>query len=159
MKKLMNYAVIAAIVFSFLGASTLVAQDWTKDQKEVWKVVETAWSKMQEGDLESSNATIHEQYLGWNQEMPLPTNKEKWVKKMEMMKDFATLEYYDIEPARILVYKDVAVVHYYYEQYIIFTKDDEKTEYNYKGKNTEFYIKEGGNWLLIGDMTVWDDIK
>ena len=75
------------------------------------------------------------------------------------MKDFATLEYYDIEPARILVYKDVAVVHYYYEQYIIFTKDDEKTEYNYKGKNTEFYIKEGGNWLLIGDMTVWKEKK
>jgi hypothetical protein len=110
---------------------------------------------MQEGDLESSNATIHEQYIGWNQEMPLPTNKEKWVKKMEMMKDIATLVYYDIEPARILVYKDVAVVHYYYEQYIISTKDDEK----YKGKNTEFYIKEGGNWLLIGDMTIWDDKK
>ncbi len=157
MKTIMNYAVIAAIVFSFLGASTLHAQEWTEEQKEVWQVVETSWAKMQEGDYEGSFANIHEKYLGWNQEMPLPTNKEKWVKSIETMKEFATLKYYDIEPARILVHKDVAVVHYYFEQYIDYEKDKVITEYNYKGKNTEFYIKEDGKWLLIGDMTLWGD--
>lgn len=159
MKTLMNYSAIVLLMIAFLGASTLNAQEWTKDQKEVWKVVENAWAKMQEGDYESSYATIHEKYLGWNHEMPLPTSKEKWVKSIEMMKDFAKLKYYDIEPARILVYGDVAVVHYYFEQHIVFTKDGEETDYSYKGKNAEFYIKEKGEWLLIGDMTFWKSKK
>jgi len=155
----MNYAVIAVIIFSFLGASTLVAQEWTKEQKEVWQVIEEAWAKWQEGDFDASFASIHEKYLGWNHEDPLPTTKEKWVKSNEALKDLAKLDYYDIEPARILVYGDVAVVHYYYENYITFTKGEESKEYHYKGKNAEFYIKEDGKWMLIGDMTVWKDKK
>lgn len=156
MKKLMNYAAIAVTMIVFLGASTLNAQEWSKDQMEVWKVVENAWATWQEGDFEASTANIHEKYLGWNNEDPLPTTKEKWIKSMNKMKDFVKLTYYDIEPARILVYGDVAVVHYYYEQSFAYTKDDETTDYNYKGKNAEFLIKEKGEWLLIGDMTFWE---
>ena len=157
MKTIMNYVAIAAIVFTFLGASTLHAQEWTEKQKEVWQVVETSWEKMQDGDYEGSFENMHKKYLGWNHESPLPISKEKWVKSIEMMKEYATLKYYDIEPARILVHNDVAVVHYYFEQYIDYEKDKVITEYNYKGKNTEFYIKEDGKWLLIGDMTLWGD--
>jgi len=75
------------------------------------------------------------------------------------MKDYAKMDYYDLEPARILVYGDAAVVHYYYENYITFTKNDKKSEYNYKGKNAEFYIKEDGKWFMIGDMSVWNKKK
>lgn len=156
MKKMKNYAVIAAITFTFLGASTLVAQEWTKEQQEVWEVVEDGWAQWQAGDFDASFAGIHEKYLGWNNEDPLPTTKEKWVKSVEEMKNFVKLDYYDIEPARILVYDNVAVVHYYFENYIIYTKDDEKKDYHYKGKNAEFYIKEDGKWLLIGDMSIWN---
>ena len=159
MKKLLNYAVITAISFMFLGASSLVAQEWTKEQKEVWQVVEDAWADWQQGDMNATYASIHEKYLGWNQEDPLPTNKEKWIKSNEAMKDFVKMEYYDLEPARILVYENIAVVHYYYENYGTFTKNDEKKEFSYKGKNAEFYIKEDGNWMLIGDMSVWKDKK
>ena len=155
----MNYAAIAVTMIAFLGASNLNAQEWTKDQMEVWKVVENSWANWQEGDLEASVASIHEKYLGWNIEAPLPTTKEKWLKSMNMMKDFVKLNYYDIEPARILVYDDVAVVHYYYSQSFTYTKDDETTDFNYKGKNAEFLIKEKGEWFLIGDMTFWESKK
>ncbi len=111
---------------------------------EIWEVIENAWATWQEGDLEVSTANIHEKYLEWNNENPLPTTKEKWIKSMNKMKDFVKLTYYDIEPARILVYGDVAVIHYYYKQIFTYTKDDETTDYNYKGKNAEFLIKEKG---------------
>ena len=75
------------------------------------------------------------------------------------MKDYVKLVDYDIEPARILVYDDVAVVHYYFEQTMTITKDDTTSEVNFKGKNAEFLIKEGGKWLLIGDMTFWKTKK
>ena len=159
MKKLMNYAAIAVTMIAFLCASTLNAQEWTKDQKEVWSVIENAWANWQEGDYDAAFANIHEKYIGWNIEDPLPTTKDKWVKSITMMKDFVTFNYYDIEPARILVYDDVAVVHYYYSQSFTFTKDDESTDYNYKGKNAEFLIKEKGEWYLIGDMTFWESKK
>lgn len=155
MKKLMNYAAIAVTMIAFLGASTLKAQEWTKEQMEVWKVVENAWAKWQEGDLEASVASVHEKYLGWNEEDPLPTTKEKWVKSISMYKDYVTFNYYDIEPARILVYGDVAVVDYYYTQSFTYAKDEEKKDFNLEGKNAEFYIKEKGQWYLIGDMTFW----
>lgn len=157
MKKIFNRGVIAVIVFAFLGVSTLVAQEWTKEQKEIWEVVETGWAKWQEGDFDASIASIHEKYLGWNNKDPLPTSKEKWVKSNEAIKDYVKVEYYDLQPARILVYGNVAVVHYYFENYITYTKEDQKKEYNYKGKNAEFYIKEDGKWFLIGDMSIWNE--
>ena len=70
MKKLMNYAAIAVTMIAFLGASTLNAQEWTKDQMEVWKVIENGWAKWQEGDYDAAFANIHEKYLGWNIEDP-----------------------------------------------------------------------------------------
>lgn len=159
MKNLLKCAVIAAITFAFLGASTLVAQDWTKEQTELWQTIENAWTKWQEGDFDASFANIHEKYQGWNQEDPLPTTKEKWRKSIEAWKEYTSLDYYNNDPARILIYVDVAVVHYYTEYLITYTKDEEKKEYHYKGKNTEFYIKEDGEWMLIGDMSVWKDKK
>ena len=26
-----------------------------------------------------------------------------------------------------------------------------------EGRNVEFYVKEGGNWMLFGDMTYFDE--
>ena len=54
MKKLLNYAVIAAITIAFLGTSSLIAQEWTKEQKEVWQVVEDDWANWQEGDMDAT---------------------------------------------------------------------------------------------------------
>jgi len=159
MKIFTKYSTILIVLFAFLAAPSLQAQDWSKDQKEVLEIIENAWAKWQEGDFDASVESIHEKYIGWNQEDPLPTSKAKWVKSIEKMKDYVKLIDYDIEPARILVYDDVAVVHYYFEQTMAYTKDDKTTEINFKGKNVEFLIKEGGKWLLIGDMTFWKTKK
>jgi hypothetical protein len=53
--------------------------------------------------------------------------------------------------------KDVAVVHYYFIFSSEFTEDDETETETMSGKNTETYIKEGGNWLLLGDMTIFEE--
>jgi hypothetical protein len=155
MKTLLNYAVLLLTAITFLGVSTVHAQEWTKDQQEVWQVIETAWEYYQVENYDAAFESIHEKYLGWNHEDPLPTGKAKWMKTMETMKEFGKLTYYDLDPARILVYDNVAVVHYYFTQTIAYTKDGETTDYTMKGKNAEFLIKEGGDWFLIGDMTFW----
>ena len=155
MKTLLNYALLLVTAIVFVGVSTVHAQEWTKDQQEVWQVIETAWENYQVESYEAAFKSIHEKYLGWNHEDPLPTGKVKWMKTMEIMKEFGKMAYYDLDPARILVYDNVAVVHYYFTQTIAYTKDGETVDYNMKGKNAEFLIKEGGDWFLIGDMTFW----
>ena len=39
------------------------------------------------------------------------------------------------------------------------TIGDTKKQEEGKGKNVEFYVKEGGKWLLLGDMSVYEDMK
>jgi len=147
-------AVITVIVFSFLGVSTLIAQEWTKEQKEVWETVENMWIKWKANDLEGAFANVHENYLGWNNSDPMPTSKTKWMNSVKMNKDQISEEYYDIEPARIVVQGDAAVVHFYFSFSYLYTKGDEKHKIGYHGKWSEFFVKEGGEWMLLGDLTL-----
>jgi ketosteroid isomerase-like protein len=157
MKKVKNYLMLVTITIAFLGSSTLVAQEWTKDQLEIWKTIENAWTEWSNANYEAAFANIHDKYLGWNHEDPLPITKQKWMKSIDSWKDYAKMTYFDIEPARILVHGDVAVVHYYFNYTITYTKGEETKQKKYQGKNAEFSVKEDGKWLLIGDMSVWKD--
>jgi len=157
MRKLINYGIIVLTCIAFVHSSTLFGQDWSKEQKEVWKVVNDGWAAWKSGDVDMAFANIHEKYLGWSSEDPLPITKAKWKSFFEMYKEFGSVEYYDIEPARILVNGNNAVVYYYYDFATVFKKDDKKKESQHKGKNVEFYIKENGKWMLFGDMSAYED--
>jgi hypothetical protein len=50
-----------------------------------------------------------------------------------------------------------AVVQYYFEIGMTYTMGEKKTEQKMHGKNAEFYVKDGGKWLLLGDMTLHED--
>ncbi|PLX00111.1 MAG: hypothetical protein C0591_01805 [Marinilabiliales bacterium] len=152
MKKLMNYAAIAVTMIAFLGGSTLNAQEWTDDQLEVWNTVENLWQKWKVGDFDNAMSNVHADYLGWNNTSPMPMSKEKWEKGMKEDGEYISDQYYDIEPARILVYKNVAVVHYYYSYSYTYNKG-EKKQISGKGKWTEFLVMEKNLWMLIGDFT------
>lgn len=157
MKKLINITTITLILFAFMGTSTLYAQEWTKEQKEVWQTVEDYWVKWQAKDFDGAFANIHDKYLGWYAEDPLPTSKEKWYNSMNKYKEFISKLNYDVEPARILVHGDVAVVHLYYSFSLLYDDGENKKKVSYSGKWTEFFIKEDGKWMLIGDLTTEDD--
>ena len=159
MKTLTNLSAVVILMIAIFSASTSNAQEWTKAQKEVWKSVENGWAQFQKGDLDAFFASVHQKYMGWSNMEPLPASKEKWFNSSkELMKHFK-FENYDIEPARILVYDNVAVVDYYYEYTGTDTKNDKTTEYQVKGKYVAFLIKEGGKWMLIGDMTCRKPVK
>ncbi|MFH1297068.1 MAG: nuclear transport factor 2 family protein [Bacteroidota bacterium] len=153
MKTLMNYKAIILLMITFLGASSLNAQEWTKEQKAVWQEVENMWAYWQAGDFDSAFANVHENYLGWNNESPMPISKKKWIDPMKKSKELYSDYAFDIEPARILVHGDAAVVHYYYQMSWRFNDGEEKYKASYHGKWTAFFIKEDGKWMMLGDMT------
>lgn len=157
MKTTLKYAAIA--LFALFMTSTAIAQEWTKEQKEVWQTVDNMWSKWKAGDVTAVSAAFHEKYQGWNGEMPLPIGKEKMVAMFSEMKDMMKIDYYSIEPARIVVSGNAAVVDYYFNFSTTSTVGDTKKQEDGNGKNVEFYVKEGGKWLLLGDMSVYDDTE
>lgn len=156
MKKFISYLTVALTCLAFLGANTLLAQEWTKEQKEVWKTIEDSWEAWKTGDVDKTFDFIHDKYMGWNNEQPLPMSKDQWMKSYNMNKDYMKVQSYNLNPARIVVDGNNAVVHYYFDFYITITKGDKQKEKGMSGKNAEFYVRQNGNWLLLGDMTYID---
>ena len=152
MKKLIAITFVA--VFALFSMNMAIAQDWSKEQNEVWKAVQDMWKAWQDGNATGVAAALHEKYQGWADEDPLPTSKQKLVEWYTSMKDAMKITRYDIEPARITVLKSAAVVDYYYYFSLSWSMGDEKGSKEVKGKVVEFYVLEGGKWFLLGDMMV-----
>ena len=151
MKQLLSFVIAICVVMAFTVSAQ--AQDWSSAQKEVWKVVKTGWENWKTGDVEASMELIHDKYQGWNADHPLPSSKAKIKEYYGMMKDYMQVTYFDISPARIMVTDNAAVAHYYFTFYAVYG-GEKKMEKEIAGKNTEFYVKEKGKWLLLGDMTI-----
>lgn len=155
MKTSLRIAMIAWI--AFIASTAVFAQDWTKAQKEVWQVVEDTWAKAKTGNIDGMGAYIHEKYQGWNNEAPLPMTKERVLQVYKKMNETSKVEDYGINPARIVVTDNAAVVDYYFWLRETNTTGEKKAMEETVGRNVEFYVKEGGKWLLLGDMTVFNE--
>ena len=155
MKTSLKFAVVAFT--AFITTTTAFAQEWTKAQKEVWQVVEEGWTKWKAGDIEGTTAYLHEKYQGWNDQIPLPLNKEQVIQWSQEMKNIMKIEFFGLNPARIVVTENAAVVDYYFIYEATYTRGEKKELKESQGKNVEFYIKEGDKWLLLGDMTIIEE--
>jgi len=152
MKNLFKFQLVALIIL--FATTNVIAQEWTKEQLEVWQVVEDSWTQWKTGDFESMAANTHEQYQGWNDKQPLPLSKELMLKSYQISIDLGDkLDYFFINPARIVITKNAAVVDYYFYFEGTIKKEDKNEKYSVHGQNAEFYVKEGGKWLMLGDMT------
>ncbi len=153
MKNLTKIAATALILFAFLSGTSISAQEWTKDQLEVWNVSQAMWEKWKAKDMEGAFANIHDNYQGWNNEVPMPMSKKKWMEQMKPYMDMMSDLSYSNEPARIVVVGDAAIIHYYFSYSFMITKDDKQKWISNQGKYTEFYVKDKGQWMMIGDFT------
>lgn len=150
----------AVVVFAaFMATSTVFAQEWTKAQKEVWQVVNDTWAKSKTGDLNGIAANIHEKYQGWNQKAPLPVNKEQLMNWFKRLMETSKLDDFSINPARITLTDNAAVVDYFAWYRVSNLQGDKKDIKTYYEKDVEFYVKEGGKWLLLGDLSITNEQK
>jgi hypothetical protein len=154
MKKI--YVLAMALVFT-MATGFVKAQEWSKEQTEVWKVVKDTWHGWETGDAAAVAASFHEKYQGWSDESPLPVGKQSVMDWYNGMKDSMKMSFLSIEPARIVVLKSAAVVDYYYSFSVSWSMGEEKKSMEMKGKLAEFYVKEGDKWLLLGDMMVHEE--
>jgi hypothetical protein len=155
MKNLKQFLVLA--VFVLFAASVTHAQDWSKEQTEVWNVVKATWAGWKAGDATTVMASVHEKYQGWSDESPLPMGKQGMLDWYNSMKDVMKISYYTIEPARIVALKSAAVVDYYGSFFVSWDMGEDKGSKEIKGKFVEFYVKEGDKWMLLGDMMAHEE--
>ncbi len=154
MKTLLKLVLLAMLA---IITTSVFAQEWTKEQKEVWQVVENSWIKWKAGDVDGVTIALHPKYQGWDDESSLPLNKDAVIQWFRAQKDRMTVNGYMINPARITVTENAAVVHYYFSYSVTYMAGDQKKLEEGGGKYVEFYVKEGGKWLCLGDMTMDDD--
>jgi hypothetical protein len=155
MKKALSF-IFCSFIIILLSSSVVFSQKWNRKQKEVWSVVEKGWSDWKSGNADAVKASLHDSYQGWSGDQPFPMGKTRVSLMYEWMTANSKIQYFMLNPARIVVVKDVAVVHYYFTFLSQNTEGDETVSETMSGKNAETYIKKGGNWLLLGDMTIFD---
>jgi ketosteroid isomerase-like protein len=131
-----------------LSSAQLLAQEWSEEQKEVWKNVEAYSDMWVKGDLEGFLAYFHDDFSGWGNQDALPRNKASVRKfathNFKSLKVFVT----DIQPVGINIFDNVAIVQYYYTNVL---KDKEGKEQTARGRWTDILMKQGDKWVIIGD--------
>ena len=150
-----QFKCLMAVLITFFLAANVFSQEWTKAQLEVWQVVEDSWALSMTNDVQAMVASIHSQYQGWNDRQPLPMTKQMVIEDYQRSIDHGDkMDYYSLNPARIVITNNAAVVDYYFVFQVTFKDEDEENEkITISGQNAEFYIKENGKWMLLGDMT------
>jgi ketosteroid isomerase-like protein len=144
MKKLL---VLIVLLMPFLFLSNIQAQQWTAEQKEVWKSVETYNQLSANRDAAFINY-FDDSYRGWEYESDMPETKES-VKKFIDNRDpnFKNI-FYTITPASIWVNGNFAYVHYFYTS--VNADKDGKRNWE-KGRWTDILMKKGDKWIMVGD--------
>lgn len=145
-------------MLAFFVSSNIMAQEWTKAQSEVWEQVQKNWDNWKTADVETAKKMFHDKYQGWNDQYPLPIGKEKMLGYMAMASQYMELNYFDLEPARIAVTENAAVVDYYYFMSTTMKMGEKPEMKEMKGKMAEFWIKDKDGWKLLGDFGTEEDV-
>jgi len=141
------------ILFSFvllllIISTTTNAQQWTDEQKDVWKGVEAYWEvSLSDKPLDFLNY-FDDSYYGWSYDNQSPGTKADAKKSLSYWTTKGKTVYYVITPARIWVNGNFAYVHYYYTQV---NEDKEGKPITEKGRWTDILMKKEGKWVMVGD--------
>jgi hypothetical protein len=138
---------VSIILFSmiFLGSFQVFGQEWTTEQKEVWKTVEANWKAIKNGNIEALLELKHDKVLIWNRPHPEPITKDmlKVIYKDWFEREKTTSA--KIRPLNINIFNNIANVYYLYKY--------EGVKYFDKGRILETWIKLDNKWIQIGGLS------
>lgn len=144
MKKLFFLIVF---VSGYLLSTNLQAQQWSAEQKEVWKSVETYNELSANRDAAFINY-FDDSYQGWEYESDIPDTKESVKIFIDNRDPNVKNLFYTITPVTIWVNGNFAYVHYFYTS--VNVDKDGKRNWE-KGRWTDILTKKGGKWIMVGD--------
>ena len=151
MKTTFAYVLVRAFVsvlicgMILLWGFSVFGQEWTSEQKEVWKAVEANWENARKGDVEAVLAGKRDDAVLWWSSRPEPMTKEFMIYAFRNWFDYEKPSTAKIKPLFISIFGNFANVYY------IFKYDGEKLKD--QGRILETLVKEGDKWLQIGSLS------
>jgi len=148
MRKNMRFTIMTTILL-ILGVGVqnkINAQEWSASQKEVWKGVNDYWAVFAKGDVAGFLEYFHPDYMGWDDNSPLPSTKPEIQKWLQLYMSGRKVLDYEIKPVGIKVYGDFAFADYYST-----LSDVDGKKKMEEGRWTDILMKQGGKWLIVGD--------
>ncbi len=168
----MKHTLILLLIFLTCSQSVLLSQTSKTDlEEEVWTVVEKRNATWKNGDFEGHSNISHPAFMRWVTDSDELLTKENLREFWDSSKVDIRILKLDVTRKAIQFFNEenLAVAHYTIYEEIEYTGEDYKDE-NYVIKKGEifkeiwrfsdYYIKEGSDWLYIGgnklDMTEKD---
>jgi len=142
-----KFICLFALVIVLLMAFSIQAQQWTDQQKEVWKTVQTyndLSANRDPGFLDYFDDTYH----GWEYEADAPDGKEAVKIYISNWDPNIKTLFVILNPATIWVNGNFAYVHYYYTT---IREDKDGKRKSEKGRWTDILMKKDGKWVMVGD--------
>ena len=139
------------IILSFLIVITslnLIAQQWSPEQLEVWKAVQTYTDLANKGNVEGFLSYFDNSFLGWPYGSDAVHNKDERAAWIKYYLPLSTNLVSTITPEAIWVKDNFAFVHYYYSDV---SKNSEGKVSAESGRWTDILMKKDGKWIMIGD--------
>ena len=143
----MSSLVLLAALFIGMLPSTLSAQEWSAEQREIWKNVEAYWAADAAGKTDDFLSYFHTDYSGWSLDRALPATKGVAAKFITHGHGKTKTLLHDLQPVAIKIHGNIAVVHYYWT---VISKTDDK-EKETSGRWTDVLMKQGTKWVLVAD--------
>jgi len=142
--KFFTFSLSTFIVLVFTAMS--FGQTWSDKQLEVWNVIEAQWKASMEKDATWPDKTLHEKFLGWDNERPMPRDKSSMPNWVRYTIENTTTLIQELYPVGIIVQGNTAVAHYFYSQVSENRKGERETSH---GRYTDVLVKENGTWRFL----------
>ncbi len=142
-----------AVVLTWAGAA--MAQTWSAEQQEIWKLEEKQWQMAKDKDLSWIETMVHPNLSYWGTDSPVPQTKASLARWNRYENSNATVLEQELFPLSITVTGNVAVVNYRYQ---IARESLKKERETVHGRYMDVLVKDGGRWQFIA-WTGGDDPK
>jgi Domain of unknown function (DUF4440) len=146
-------AAMLLALYAVAGAAS--AQEWSKEQQEIWKVEQQQWKMGAAKDLSWIDTLVHKNLRFWETGAPMPRDRASLKHWSRFEADNVSTLEQELLPISITVTGNIAVVQYYY---IVARENYKKERETVTGRYTDVLIKDDGRWLFLA-WTGGDDPK
>lgn len=147
MQKFIKSSLVILFLF-VLFAGSGIAQQWSAEQLDVWKSVQTYNELARKGDVNGFLSYFDDSFVGWPYASDASHTKAIRAEWIKYFLPISTNLVTTITPEAIWVKGDFAFVHYYYSSV---DKDKDGKISTTSGRWTDILMKKGDRWVMIGD--------
>ena len=128
-----------------LLAQPVLAQKWSAEQQEVWKVLTNVWELEKAGD-DSWVDTLHASYQSWPYESPMPLDKAGTERLIAAERGETKVLSQELIPVGIIVVGDTAVIHYFHTTLAEWADGERET---FDGRATDVLTRTKDGWRIL----------